>query len=127
MIEPIFNYDEMSDTLYVSFAPGEKATGIGLNDHILLRINKKERRAIGLTFLDYSLLAQRTEVGPRSFSLTGLAEISEELREMVLDILQRPPVSDILFLSTYTPSILETIPITSLQPVAITTAWGWEK
>ena len=122
MTEPIFNYDEMSDTLYVSFAPGEKATGIELNDHILLRINKKERRAIGLTFLDYSLLAQRTEVGPRSFPLTGLAELSEELRELVLDILQRPPVSDMLFLSTYTPSIVETIPITSLQSRAIATA-----
>ena len=122
MTKPIFNYDEMSDTLYVSFAPGEKATGIELNDHILLRINKKERRAIGLTFLDYSLLAQRTEVGPRSFPLTSLAELSEELREMVLDILQRPPVSHILFLSTYTPSIVETIPITSLQPVAIAPA-----
>lgn len=117
--EPIFNYDEMSDTLYVAFAPGEKATGIELNDHILLRINKKERRAVGLTFLDYSLLAQKTEVGPRSFPLTGLAELSDELREMVLDILQRPPVSEILFLSTYTPSISETIPITSLQPVTI--------
>lgn len=122
MTKPIFNYDEMSDTLYVSFAPEEKATGIELNDHILLRINKKERRAIGLTFLDYSLLAQRTEVGPRSFPLTGLAELSEELREMVLDILRRPPVSDILFLSTYTPSIVETIPITSLQPLAIAPA-----
>ncbi len=122
MTKPIFNYDEMSDTLYVSFAPGEKATGIELNDHILLRINKKERRAIGLTFLDYSLLAQRTEVGPRSFPLTGLAELSEELREMVLDILQRPPVSHLLFLSTYTPSIVETIPITSLQPIAIAPA-----
>ena len=122
MTKPIFNYDEMSDTLYVSFAPGEKATGIELNDHILLRINKKERRAIGLTFLGYSLLAQRTEVGPRSFPLTGLAELSEELREMVLDILQRPPVSHLLFLSTYTPSIVETIPITSLQPIAIAPA-----
>ena len=122
MREPIFNYDEMSDTLYVSFAPGEKATGIELNDHILLRINKKERRAIGLTFLDYSLLAQKTEVGPRSFPLTGLAELSDELRVIVLDVLQRPPVSDILFLSSYTPSIVETIPITSLQPVAIAAA-----
>jgi len=122
MTKPIFNYDEMSDTLYVSFAPGEKATGIELNDHILLRINKKERRAIGLTFLDYSLLAQKTEVGPRSFPLMGLAELSGELRKMVLDILQCPPVSDILFLSTYTPSIAETIPITSLQPVAIAAA-----
>ena len=33
MAEPIFNYDEVSDTLHVSFAPGEKATGIELNDH----------------------------------------------------------------------------------------------
>lgn len=122
MTKPIFNYDEMSDTLYVSFAPGEKATGIELNDHILLRINKKERRAIGLTFFDYSLLAQRTEVGPRSFPLTGLAELSDELREIVLDILLRPPVSDILVLSTYTPSIAETVPITVLQPVAIAAA-----
>ena len=122
MTEPIFNYDEVSDTLYVSFAPGEKATGIELNDHILLRINKKERRAIGLTFLDYSLLAQRTDVGPRSFPLTGIVELSEELREMVLDILRRPPVSDILFLSSYTPSIAETIPITLLQPAALTAA-----
>ena len=122
MTGPIFNYDEVSDTLYVSFAPGEKATGIELNDHILLRINKKERQAIGLTFLDYSLLAQRTDVGPRSFPLTGLVELSEELREMVLDILRRPPVSDILFLSSYTPSIAETIPITLLQPAALTAA-----
>jgi uncharacterized protein YuzE len=122
MTKPVFNYDEMSDTLYVSFAPGEKATGIELNDHILLRINKKERRAIGLTFLDYSLLAQRTEVGPRSFPLTGLAELSDEVREIVLDILLRPPVSDILVLSTYTPSIAETVPITALQPAAIAAA-----
>ena len=32
MKKPIFNYDEVSDTLYVSFAPGEKATGIELNN-----------------------------------------------------------------------------------------------
>lgn len=119
MTKPIFNYDEISDTLYVSFEPGEKATGVELNDHILLRINKNERRAIGLTFLEYSLLAQKTEIGPRSFPLTGLAELSDKLRETVLDILLRPPVSDILSLSTYTPSIVEAIPITSLQPVAI--------
>ena len=122
MSPSIFNYDEMSDTLYVSFSPGEHATGIELNDHILLRLNKKERRAIGLTFLDYSLLAQRTEAGPRSFPLTGLATISDELREMVLEILQHPPVSELLFLSSYTPSIAETIPITALQPAVIAAA-----
>jgi uncharacterized protein YuzE len=115
MGEPAFNYDEASDTLYVSFALGETATGIELNEHILLRIDKQERRAIGLTFFEYSILAQRTEIGPRSFPLTGLAELSEELRTIVLEILLHPPVSDILLLSAYTPSASETIPITSLQ------------
>ena len=113
------NYDEVSDTLYISFSPGEKATGIELNDHILLRINKKERRAIGLTFFEYSLLAQKTEVGPRSFPLTGLAGLSDELREIVLNILQNSPVSDFLFLSTYTLSITETVPIISLHPLEL--------
>lgn len=37
-----FSYDELSDTLYVSFVPGQAATGIELNDHILLRVTKEE-------------------------------------------------------------------------------------
>lgn len=119
MAKPSINYDEMSDTLYISFEPGEIATGIELNDHILLRINKHKRRAIGLTFFEYSLLAQKTEIGPRSFPLTGLAELSDELRDIVLDILLHPPVSDILSVSAYTPSLADTIPITSLQPLPV--------
>ena len=119
MGEPIFNYDDTSDTLYVSFEPGEKGTGIELNDHILLRINKKERKAIGLTFLEYSLLAQKTEVGPRSFPLSGLAQLSPELREIVLGILRAAPVNRILSLSAYTPSILETIPVATVQLSAV--------
>ncbi len=108
-------YDETSDTLYVSFAPSEQATGVELSDHILLRINKAERRVIGLTIFEYSLLAQETEVGPRSVPLTGLAGLSGELRELVLDIARRPPVSHFLQLSAYTPSSAETIPIISLR------------
>lgn len=108
--------------MYVSFSPREPATGIELNDHIILRINKHERRAIGVTFLEYSLLAQKTELGPRSFPLSGLAMLSDELREIVLDILQRSPVSDILSLSAYMPSIVETIPITLVQPFPVTAA-----
>jgi uncharacterized protein YuzE len=115
MREPNFNYDEVSDTLYISFEPNVKATGVELNDHILLRIDKKESKAVGLTFFEYSLLAQKTEIGFRSFPLTGLAELSDDLRELVLDILQRPPVNHILSLSAYTPSIAETIPITSFE------------
>lgn len=91
---------------------------IELNDHILLRINKAERRAVGITLLEYSLLARRTEMGPRSCPLTGLGELPDALRELVLDILLPPPISDILSVSAYTLSPVETIPITSLQPMS---------
>ena len=47
MTEPQIRYDEPSDTLYVSFAPGESATGLELSDHILLRVDKRRRTAIG--------------------------------------------------------------------------------
>ena len=117
MNKPHFNYDEPSDTLYVSFSPGESATGIELNEHILLRINKQERRAIGITFFDYSILAETTEVGPRSFPITGLSELSVDMQEMVWEILRQPPVSEVLGLLAYTPLIAtEMTPITFLQP-----------
>ena len=117
MNKPDIRYDEISDTLYVSFTPGEKATGVELNNNILLRIDKDRRKAIGITIFDYSLLAQKAELGQRSFPLTGLAQLSEELRELVLEIIQNPPVTEILTLSTYTPTYSESIPITSLQYV----------
>ena len=109
------NYDEASDTLYVSFVPNVKATGIELNDHILLRIDKEARRAVGITLLNYSILIQKADFGPRSFPLTGLAKLSEENREIVLAILEKSPVKEILSLSTYTPSLAEAIPITLLH------------
>ncbi len=117
MDAPKVNYDEPSDTLYISFAPGEKATGIELNEHILLRLDKASRRAIGLTFFEYSLLAQSTEIGPRSFPLTGLDELSDDLRTLVLAVVTRPPVSDWLHLLAYTPSATESIPITWVAPL----------
>lgn len=122
MTEAIFNYDEMSDTLYVSFAPGETGTGVEINENLLLRINKPERRAIGLSIFNYSLLAQPTETGRRSLPLTGLADISTELRATVIDILSHTPVADILTLSSYTPRLSENIPLVSfrdaISPVA---------
>jgi len=117
MTTPVFKYDEASDTLYISFAPGEAATGIELNEQILLRINQRDRRAVGITLFDYSVLAQQTELGPRSVPLTGLADLSTELREVVVNILQTEPVRSILPISAYSPSPAQIIPITSVQHI----------
>lgn len=115
MSEPIFKYDETGDTMYITFAAGEGGTGIELNEQVLLRINESERRAVGLTLFDYSVLARRTEIGFRSLPLYGLDDLPSEVRELILEILLSAPVNEILSVSAYTPSTSEVIPITSLQ------------
>ena len=119
MNKPIVSYDEISDSLTISFFPGETATGIELNDSILLRINKQKGYAVSLSIFNYSILAQRTEAGLRSLPLTGLDELSNKLRQTVLDILLQEPLSTILSLSTYTPSLTESMPIMTMQESAL--------
>ena len=119
MKKPNIKYDEVSDTLTISFKPNALATGIELTEHILLRLHKSDRTAISLTFFDYSIIAQTTDVGIHHFPLTGLAKLSDDLREMVIEILQREPVSQFIHLSAYTPSITEIIPIISLQAIPV--------
>jgi uncharacterized protein YuzE len=110
-----YTYDEEGDILSITFAPGEKGMGIELNDNILLRINPSEGKALGLTLLDFSVLAQVTELGPRSFPLTGLADLSEELRDLVIRIITSSPVDQFLKVSLYTPPLAEPIPLTTIQ------------
>jgi len=120
--EPIYNYDKEADTLYISFSPGEKAAiAVELNDNILLRLNREEKRAIGLTLMDFSVLVQLTDLGPRSFPLSGLKELEPDWQDTVIEIIRKPPVSNILKLSVYTPHLAESIPIASIEkpPIAL--------
>jgi uncharacterized protein YuzE len=106
------SYDEEVDVLYISFSPGEKATAaVGLHDNILLRFNRSQKRAVGLTLLDFSLLVQPANLGPRSFPLTGLQELEADWQDMVAEIISKPPVSQVLKVSVYSPNLTETMPI----------------
>jgi uncharacterized protein YuzE len=116
--EIIYNYDKEVDVLYISFAPGEKATtAVELNDHILLRFNRAEKRAVGLTLMDFSILVQLVMMNgamlraPRGFPLTGLRDLEPDWQETVLEIITQPPVNQILRVAVYTPSITEAVPI----------------
>jgi uncharacterized protein YuzE len=113
---PIYSYDKEADILYISFSPGEKATtAVELNDNILLRFNRAEKRAVGLTLMDFSVLVQLTRLGPRSFPLTGLNELEPEWQDTVIEIITSPPVNQILKVSIYTPSWTEALPIASVE------------
>jgi uncharacterized protein YuzE len=116
MGEYSIQYDEDADTLNIGFVPARSATGLELNENLLLRVDASGRVAVGLTVFNYSLVAQRTEMGPRSFALTGLDALSADLRELALALLLSEPVSDFLAVSAYTPAgnPSATVPITSL-------------
>ncbi len=115
-IEPIFSYDKEADVLYISFFPGEKATtAVELTDNILLRMNRAEGRAIGLTLMDFSVLVEITNFGPRSFPLTGLDELEPEWQDTVIDVITTPPVNQILKVSIYTPALNKTVPIAHVE------------
>ncbi|MDQ1351548.1 MAG: hypothetical protein QG657_1852 [Acidobacteriota bacterium] len=115
-IEPIFSYDKEADVLYISFFPGEKATtAVELTDNILLRMNRAEGRAIGLTLMDFSVLVEITNLGPRSFPLTGLNDLEPEWQDMVIDVITSPPVNKILKVSVYTQALNNTVPIAHVE------------
>ena len=118
--EPIYSYDKEVDILYISFAPGEKATtAVELNDNILLRFNRAEKRAVGLTLMDFSVLIQLTNLGPRSFPLSGLNDLEPEWQDTVIEIITKPPVNQILKVSVYTPSLTDAVPIALVESVPI--------
>ncbi len=114
--KPTYSYDKEADVLYISFSPGEKPTAaVELNENILLRFNREEKRAIGLTLMDFSVLVQLTRLGPRSFPLTGLKELEPEWQESVIDIITQPPVNQILKVSSFMASSADSVPITSIE------------
>ncbi len=121
---PTYSYDKEADVLYISFAPGETPTAaVELHDNILLRFNLAEKRAVGLTLMDFSVLVQMTQLGPRSFPLSGLKDLEPDWQEIVIEIITKPSVNQILRVSSYMPSMAEEVPIISVEkpptPVAV--------
>ena len=111
-----YDYDKEADVLYISFSPSERPTAaVELNDNILLRFNRAEKRAIGLTLMDFSVLVQLTELGPRSFPLSGLADLEPDWQEAVIEIITASPVNRILKVSSYMPTAAVVVPITSVE------------
>ncbi len=114
--KPTYSYDKEADVLYISFSPNERPTAaVELNNNILLRFNRAEKRAVGLTLMDFSVLVQLTKLGPRSFPLTGLKDLEPEWQETVIEIITAPPVNQILKVSSYMLSPVEAVPITSIE------------
>lgn len=116
-----YDYDQDVDILYISFGSDLAATtAVELNENILLRFNLAERRAVGLTLMDFSVLVQPTPMGSRHFPLSGLQELDPDWQEIVLDLLTASPVNHILTIAAYSASAHEMLPIVAIEnPFAV--------
>ncbi|MFQ5434483.1 MAG: DUF2283 domain-containing protein [Anaerolineae bacterium] len=108
-------YDQEADILEIFFGENESATGVELTDYIMLRLNKQTQRAVSLTLLHFSVLTERTEYGPRSYSLGKLDELSPESRQNILRLVTSMPVSQFLKLSYFQASPTKQIPFTYVE------------
>lgn len=108
-------YDSEADMLEIFFGTNEPATGIGLTEHIVLRLNLQTKRAVSLLLLDFSILTERTEYGPRSYPLTTLHELLGEVRAVVLQVVTSMPVQQFLKVSHFQASPTESVPLTYVE------------
>jgi len=116
--EPVLTYDEDGDVMYVSFKPGEPAMGVHLTEHIVLHFQPQTKTVVGLTILNFSVLMQPTEAGPRSFPLTELDHLPDDLEETVLQLLITAPLNHFLKTSLYVSETGHRIPLVHLEPSA---------
>ena len=115
-------YDHEADMLEIFFGTNEPATGIELTDHIVLRLNLQTKRAVSLLLLDFSILTERTEYGPRSYPLATLHTLPEEVRAVVLQAVTSMPVKQFLKVSHFQASPTERFPLAFLEDATVC-AW----
>ncbi|HEX9731972.1 MAG TPA: hypothetical protein VGG06_08275 [Thermoanaerobaculia bacterium] len=113
-------YDDEGDILDVyfdDFAGERPVWTLELTDNITISIERATRRALALGFLDFKRLVRRTPFGPRSFPVTGLADLPLAERDLVLEVLGREPVRHWLDVSTVEQLPDSPFAVTHLEPL----------
>ncbi len=110
-----FMYDRDSDDLEIVFEQGRANCTIELTEHIVLRFDRERESALSLILVGFSFLTQPTEVGPRSFPMSNLDHLPNDLRRVVFKIITTLPVNRFLKVSCFTPTPAERIPITYVE------------
>jgi hypothetical protein len=65
--------------------------------------------------IDFSVLTERTEYGPRSYPLNKLDDLPESLRELMPQLVTSLPVNQFLKVSHFQASPTERVPLTYVE------------
>jgi len=90
------HYDSEGDILTVKFIPtGDQPTrGVELNDNVVLYYNPKTKEPVELILVSYQAVLRADD--QKSLRLDGLTKLPVSVRNLVLRMIRRPPVSDFL-------------------------------
>lgn len=113
-----YEYDQEGDVLDVYFDKKRPAWTIELTSNIMISIDRAAQQPVALTLMDYTELARITIWGPRSFPITGLADLPLAERDLVLAILNSSPVNRWLDVSTVQMLPDSPFAVTHLEPTS---------
>ncbi len=111
-----YEYDEVGDVLDVYFGEKRPAWTIEITSNILLSVDRAAKQPVQLTFMDYTELIRPTIWGMRSFPITGLSELPLGERDLVIQILNSPPIKQWLDVSDVQSLPDSPFAVTHLEP-----------
>lgn len=110
-----YEYDRNSDLLEIFFRDAEATCAVELTESIVLRFDWERNEPLSLSFLSFSKLQKPVEYGEPFFELLA-EEWPQEAQEKIWAMLRKPPLNEILKLSSYVPAhTYRAIPMTSIQ------------
>jgi len=108
-------YDPNGDLLEIYFVQGEATAAVELTDNIVLRFDWDSGIPLSLGIISFSTLLQPSPYGKMHFELL-IEEWPEEAEDKILAMLRRPPLTEFLTLSSYTPAHANhVIPTTTIR------------
>jgi hypothetical protein len=110
-------YDPTGDLLEIYFVQGEATAAVELTDNIVLRFDWDSGTPFSLGIISFSTLLQPSRYGKMHFELL-VEEWPEEAQDKILTMLRRPPLTEFLTLSSYTPAhASHIIPTTTIRQI----------
>lgn len=117
MITVHYEYDSTGDLLEIYFVQGEAAAAVELTDNIVLRFDWESGTPFSLGIISFSTLLQPSRYGKMHFELL-VDEWPVEGQDKILTMLRRPPLTEFLTLSSYTPAhASHIIPIITIRQI----------
>ena len=122
--EALWSYDTESDFLEIFFDQRRATATIELADGVYLRFDRQKGEPLSIGFIGLTSLTQDEEFGQPLLSFDGLHQLPSSEEEIVLKMLQTPPLNTIFTLYSFQPpSYTEVIPVASFaQPVLLAAA-----